>query len=312
MLFDFVYQVYIMVGYCCRGVKVNGCIVLLIYCLCSGDCVEILIGKEVDLCCDWLMLVNGFLVSNCLCEKVCSWFYKLDCVCNVQVGCELFECELKWLGLQYVDLVVVVKKFYVDSVDDLYIQVVLGDIGLNQVSCVLLEVECVVSQFVFVLVLSWLIVCCENLGKFKFIVQGVGNLLVQLVCCCQLVVGELIVGYLICSWGVIVYCVDCVVLVWLVVSSLQCILLVEWGQVGGGYEVDVVVDVVDCCWLLKDIINLIVQEDVYVFDIYSDNVCNSGCVYLWLCLKVSDYGQLLMLLGKFDVLLGVSEVCCFG
>ena len=72
------------------------------------------------------------------------------------------------------------------------------------------------------------------------------------------------------------------------------------------------VDAVDRRWLLKDITNLIAQEDAYVLDIHSDNVRNSGRAHLRLRLKVSDYGQLSTLLGKLDALPGVSEARRLG
>ncbi|MDH1663387.1 HD domain-containing protein, partial [Stenotrophomonas sp. GD03777] len=126
---DFAYQVHTMVGHRCRGAKVNGRIVPLTYRLRSGDRVEILTGKEADPRRDWLMPANGFLASNRSREKVRSWFHKLDRARNVQAGRELLERELKRLGLQHADLAVAAKKFHADSVDDLYIQVALGDTG---------------------------------------------------------------------------------------------------------------------------------------------------------------------------------------
>ena len=127
----FAYQVHTMVGHRCRGAKVNGRIVPLTYRLRSGDRVEILTGKEADPRRDWLMPANGFLASNRSREKVRSWFHKLDRARNVQAGRELLERELKRLGLQHSDLAVAAKKFHADSVDDLYIQVALGDTGPN-------------------------------------------------------------------------------------------------------------------------------------------------------------------------------------
>jgi GTP pyrophosphokinase len=126
------------------------------------------------------------------------------------------------------------------------------------------------------------------------------------------VAGEPIVGYLTRSRGVTVHRADCAALARLAAASPQRILPVEWGQAGGGYEVDVVVDAVDRRWLLKDITNLIAQEDAYVLDIHSDNVRNSGRAHLRLRLKVSDYGQLSTLLGKLDALPGVSEARRLG
>ncbi|MFX1723675.1 bifunctional (p)ppGpp synthetase/guanosine-3',5'-bis(diphosphate) 3'-pyrophosphohydrolase [Stenotrophomonas sp. AS1] len=308
---DFAYHVHTMVGHRCRGAKVNGRIVPLTYRLRSGDRVEILTGKEADPRRDWLLASSGFLASNRSREKVRGWFHKLDRARNVQAGRELLERELKRLGLQHADLAIAVKKFHADSVDDLYIQVALGDTGPNQVSRALLEAERAASQPA-VPAMPRPTARRDSVRSANFTVQGVGNLLVQLARCCQPVAGEPIVGYLTRARGVTVHRTDCAALARLAAASPQRILPVEWGQAGGGYEVDVVVDAVDRRWLLKDITNLIAQEDAYVLDIHSDNVRNSGRAHLRLRLKVSDYGQLSTLLGKLDALPGVSEARRLG
>ncbi len=161
-----------------------------------------------------------------------SWFHKLDRARNVQAGRELLERELKRLGLQHSDLAVAAKKFHADSVDDLYIQVALGDTGPNQVSRTLLEAERAASQPAPAPALPRPTARRENLGKSKFTVQGVGNLLVQLARCCQPVAGEPIVGYLTRSRGVTVHRADCAALARLAATSPQRILPVEWGQAG--------------------------------------------------------------------------------
>lgn len=308
---DFAYHVHTMVGHRCRGAKVNGRIVPLTYRLRSGDRVEILTGKEADPRRDWLLTSNGYLASNRSREKVRGWFHKLDRARNVQAGRDLLDRELKRLGLQHADLGIAAKKFHADSVDDLYIQVALGDTGPNQVSRTLLEAERAASQPA-VPALPRPTARRGSLDTSKFTVQGVGNLLVQLARCCQPVAGEPIIGYLTRTRGVTVHRTDCAALARLSAANPQRILPVEWGQAGGGYEVDVVVDAVDRRWLLKDITNLIAQEDAYVLDIHSDNVRDSGRAHLRLRLKVSDYGQLSTLLGKLDALPGVSEARRLG
>jgi GTP pyrophosphokinase len=90
------------------------------------------------------------------------------------------------------------------------------------------------------------------------------------------------------------------------------VLPVEWGKLGGSYEVDVLIRAVDRRWLLKDITNLIAQEEAHVLEINSDNVRDSGRAQLRLRLKVADYGQLATLLGKLDALPGVNEVRRLG
>jgi len=306
---DFAYHVHTMVGHRCRGAKVNGRIVPLTYKLRSGDRVEILTAKEADPRRDWLLPANGFLASGRSRDKVRAWFHKLDRTRNVQAGRELLDRELKRLGLQQADLMVAARRFHADSIDDLYIQVALGDTGPSQVSRALLEAERAQQQPPPP---PRPTARRTGLGRSKFTVEGVGNLLVQLARCCQPVAGEPIVGYLTQSRGVTVHRADCAALARLAAANPQRVLPVEWGQAGGGYEVDVQVRAVDRRYLLKDITNLIAQEDAHVLEINSDNVRDSGQAQLRLRLKVSDYGQLSTLLGKLDALPGVHQVRRLG
>jgi GTP pyrophosphokinase len=308
---DFAYHVHTMVGHRYRGAKVNGRIVPLAYKLRSGDRVEILTAKEADPKRDWLLASNGFLASTRSREKVRNWFHKLDRTRNVQAGRELLDRELKRLGLQQADLMIAAKKFHADSVDDLYIQVALGDTGPNQVSRALSEAERAASQPA-VPAMPRPTARRDSIGKSDFTVQGVGNLLVQLARCCQPVAGEPIQGYLTQTRGVTVHRVDCPAMARLAAAHPQRVLPVEWGRAGSGYEVDVIVRAMDRRWLLKDITNLIAQEDAYVLEINSDNTRDSGRAQLRLRLKVNDYGQLSNLLGKLDALPGVSEARRLG
>lgn len=305
---DFAYHVHTMVGHRCRGAKVNGRIVPLNHKLRSGDRVEILTSKEADPRRDWLMASNGYLASGRSRDKVRAWFHKLDRARNVQAGRELLERELKRLGLHQADLSPVAKKFHADGIDDLYIQVALGDVGPSQIGRALHEIERAASLPPAAPTVPRALKRIAGVkDKSKFTVQGVGNLLVQLARCCQPVAGEPISGYLTRLRGVTVHRSDCPALARLAAANPQRILPVEWGQAGGGYEVDVQVSAMDRKWLLKDVTTLIAQEDAYVLDIRTENTQASGLTHLHLRLRVADYGQLSTLLGKLDALPGVEE-----
>ncbi|MCC4597960.1 bifunctional (p)ppGpp synthetase/guanosine-3',5'-bis(diphosphate) 3'-pyrophosphohydrolase [Xanthomonas campestris pv. phormiicola] len=308
---DFAYHVHTMVGHRCRGAKVNNRIVPLTHKLRSGDRVEILTGKEAEPRRDWLLPANGYLASGRSRDKVRAWFHKLDRARNVQAGKDLLERELKRLGLQHADLLPAAKKFHADGIEELYIQVALGDVGPSQVGRALHEAERAAAQPAAP-ALPRPTARRGGLAKSKFTVQGVGNLLVQLARCCQPVAGEPIAGYLTRTRGVTVHRVDCASFARLAAGNPQRVLPVEWGQAGGGYEVDVLVRAMDRRWLLKDITNLIAQEDAHVLEINSDNVRDSGRTQLRLRLKVGDYGQLSTLLGKLDALPGVDEARRLG
>ncbi|MBA3929630.1 MAG: GTP diphosphokinase [Xanthomonas sp.] len=305
---DFAYHVHTMVGHRTRGAKVNGRIVPLNHVLRSGDRVEIMTSKEPEPRRDWLLQANGFLASGRSRDKVRAWFHKLDRARNLQAGRELLDKELKRLGLHHADLTGAAKKFHADSVEDLYIQVALGDVGPHQVGRALHEEQRAAAEpdTVSLPVLRPPRRVAKP-GKSKFTVQGVGNLLVQLAKCCQPVPGEPIAGYLTRVRGVTVHRADCAAFARLAATSPQRVLPVEWGQAGGGYEVDVQVTALDRKWLLKDITTLIAQEEANVLDINSQGNRASGRVHLRLRLKVADFGQLSTLLGKLDALPGVED-----
>jgi len=304
---DFAYHVHTMVGHRTRGAKVNGRIVPLGHQLRSGDRVEILTARTGEPRRDWLLASNGFLASGRARDKVRAWFHKLDRARNVQAGREVLERELKRLGLHQADLAAAAKRFHAESIDDLYIQVALGDVGPSQIGRALHEEQRAAAEPAVPVPARRLARPPAPASASKFTVEGVGNLLVQLARCCQPVAGEPIAGYLTRGRGVTVHRERCPALQRLAAANPQRVLPVEWGAAGGGYEVDVQIKALDRKWLLKDITTLIAQENVHVTDIQSDNVRNSGRALLRLRLKVSDYGQLSTLLGKLDALPGVEQ-----
>ena len=307
---DFAYHVHTMVGHRYKGAKVNGRIVPLGHHLRSGDRVEIMTGKEPDPKRDWLLPANGFLASGRSRDKVRAWFHKLDRSRNLQAGRELLERELKRLGLHQAELAPVARRVHAESVDDLYIQVALGDVGPNQVVRVLHELQHA-AEPATPAVSRPSPRRAPRKDPAGFTVQGVGNLLVQLARCCQPVPGEPIAGYLTRSRGVTVHRAGCASFARLAAAQPQRVLPVEWGSSGGGYEVDVAITGVDRKWLLKDVTTLVAQEDAHLSDIRSE-VGSNGRAQLQLKLRVSDYGQLSTLLGKLDALPGVEQARRLG
>lgn len=307
---DFAYHVHTMVGHRCRGAKVNGRIVPLTYRLRSGDRVEIMTGKEPDPKRDWLLPSAGYLASARSREKVRNWFHKLDRARNIEAGRELLDKELRRLGLMQADLGKVLARFRAESVEELLIQVALGDTGPSGISRALLEADKPVEPAAPAMPRPTARPVRNDTTSFT--IEGVGNLLVQLGKCCRPVAGEPIAGYLTLNRGVTVHRVDCSAFARLGALHPERVMPVEWGRPDSGYEADVQILAVDRRWLLKDITNLIAQEDAFVLSINSDNVRGSGQALLKLRLKVTDYGQLSSLLGKIDALPGVDEVRRLG
>ena len=307
---DFAYHVHTMVGHRCRGAKVDGRIVPLDYKLRSGERVEILTGKTAEPRRDWLVAANGFLASGRSREKVRNWFHKLDRARNLQAGRDLLEKELRRLSLLSADLHPVLGRFNAANVDELYLLVALGDVGPHQVGRALLDLERGRQE-----------VAAGEHGRVDvaksarqpkpdgsaFTVVGVGNLLVQIARCCQPLPGEAIAGYLTRGRGVSVHRADCAAFLRLAAAQSARVLPVEWGRSGGGHVANALVDALDRRWLLKDLTNLIAQDDAHVLAIHSEHA-DGGHVRLRLQLRVRDHEQLTRLLGRIDNLPGVEQV----
>jgi len=306
---DFAYHVHTMVGHRCRGAKVDGRIVPLTYTLGSGERVEILTGKHAEPRRDWLIAANGYLISPRSREKVRAFFHKLERERNLAAGRELLERELRRLGLMQADLAPVLARFNVSSVDDLMVLLALGDIGPHQVARALLELERAAEPAPAPLTprLPRLPRKLPKPAQSAFTVVGVGNLLTQIAKCCHPLPGEAIVGYLTKTRGVSVHRQDCASLQRLAAQHPQRVLPVDWGgNDGGGHEVDVIIEAVDRRHLLKDVSNLIAQEDAHVLSIRSEPGRHAQ-VRLNVQLRLKDYAQLSRLLGKLDGLPGVER-----
>ncbi len=307
---DFAYHVHTEVGHRCRGAKVDGRIVTLDHALHSGDRVEIMVAKTGEPRRDWLVASRGFLASARSREKVRNWFNKLDRTRNVQAGRDLLDRELKRAGVQHLDPLPALHKFNAANLEELQVQVALGDVGPQQVVRVLLEHERARNEPASDHSLrpprppQYANAPRADAG---FTVVGIDNLLTQIARCCQPLPGEAIAGYLTRGRGVSVHRADCATFRRLEAAQPQRALPVEWGRHGPQSEAMVLVDALDRKWLLKDVTNLIAQEDTHMLEIHSETVRGGGRVRLRLRLRVADHDHLSRLLGKLDGLPGVER-----
>ncbi|MFZ1624356.1 MAG: bifunctional (p)ppGpp synthetase/guanosine-3',5'-bis(diphosphate) 3'-pyrophosphohydrolase [Gammaproteobacteria bacterium] len=304
---DFAYQVHTEVGHRCRGAKVDGRIVPLTHKLHSGDRVEILTAKTAEPSRDWLQAGGGFLASSRSREKVRNWFNKLDRARNLQAGRELLDRSLRRMGLLQVDLQPVLGKFNAHDVDELLVLVALGYIGPHQVGRALLDIESAGEEPVRDAAPSAPAKpATPGSAAGKVTVQGVDNLLAHVARCCQPLPGEPIAGYLTQGRGVSVHRPDCAAFLRMAGLQPARVLPVEWGVRSGGHDVAVRIDAIDRNGLLKDVTNLLAQLKVHVLSVDSTPIRGGyGQVRIALQVRVADYGQLGLLLGRIEALAGV-------
>lgn len=132
-----------------------------------------------------------------------------------------------------------------------------------------------------------------------------------IVCCCQLILGDEIVGFIIQGCGIFVYCVDCDQLVELQLYVLECIVDVVWGESYlVGYLLVVRVEVNDCSGLLCDIIIIFVNEKVNVLGVVSCSDICQQLVIIDMIIEIYNLQVLGWVFGKFNQVLDVIDVCC--
>ena len=235
-----------------------------------------------------------------------AWFNKLDRARNLQAGRELLDRDLRRMGLLHADLQPVLGKFNVSTVDDLLVLVALGDVGPNQVGRALLDLEKPVEEPAPPPVAAPSKAATSAAGTVT--VQGVDNLLAQVARCCQPLPGEPIVGYLTRARGVSVHRPDCASFLRLAGKQPARVLPVEWGARSGGHEVAIRIEAVDRKWLLKDITTLVAQLGIHVLGLHSEQVRDGhGRVRLNVRVRVGDYGQLGLLLGRLEAMAGIES-----
>jgi GTP pyrophosphokinase len=300
---DFAYTVHTDVGHRTRGAKVNGRIVSLNFQPASGDRIEILTGKTKEPRRDWLSAHHGFLNTHRAQQKVRTWFKRVDHDANIAAGRVILERELKRLAMHNVDLDTLPPIFGQKNLDDFLVALALGEITAGHVARALHEAMAPPPETAPAPVMR-----APKRGKDAVTIEGVGNLLTTLARCCQPLPGDPIVGYITRGKGVSIHRADCASFARLRARDANRAIDVEWGtQRDAAYEVDVLVKGYDRKWLHKDVTNIIAAANVHMIAANARVDSASGLATMNFALRVADYEQLSMLLGRLSGVPNVIE-----
>lgn len=272
MLIDFVYYLYSDVGYCCCGVWVDGVMVLLNIMFKNGQIVEIIMVKSgfgVGLLCDWFSV--DYMVSLCMCFKICVWFNVIEQQEIFFVGCGLLEKILQCEGKIVVNFEELVQKLGFVKVDDLCLVLVKEEFSLWYVEQVLYQGEekkFEIDDEVFIMCKSCVLSIVQGV-KLGVLVVGIDGFLIQLVCCCKLVLLDVIVGFVMCGKGVFIYWVNCKNFVEMSLYVFEWVIQIIWGVLVCDivYLVDIFVLVSDCQGLLCDIFDIFLCDKINVIGV---------------------------------------------
>ncbi len=206
---DFAYNVHTAIGNKCVGAKINNKMVPLETKLNTGDYVEIITSPtSKGPSRDWLRFVKTSQAKS----KIKAFFKKELKEENIRRGHDMLEKEAKIRGYVLGNLMVpkwldvIMQRYSIASVDDLYASVGYGGFTVNQILSKLIDfykkeerakAPAKVSQ------------SRRQLSTNGVIVKGHDDLLVRISKCCNPVPGDDIVGFISRGRGVAIHRKDC-------------------------------------------------------------------------------------------------------
>jgi GTP pyrophosphokinase len=298
---DFAYHVHTEIGHRCRGAKINGKLVSLDYVLETGNQVEILTAKRGGPSRDWLNPNLGLVRTSRARSKIKQWFKQQDRESNLSQGKTLLEKEFKRLGLKNVEVEEILPELAIKTMDDLYVAIGCGDIGVGRVVNKLAEKEeeQLDSEFELDLVEAPSSIVPSDTVK----VMGLKGIATTMAKCCNPMPGDEIVGYVTRGRGATIHRQDCPNI--LRVTEKERLIKVSWGQPGKTFTVPVQIKAYDRQGLMADISNIISDENVNLIDMSLK--MNQHLAVIKLILGVQGISQLSRILTRIENLPNVFE-----
>ena len=304
---DFAYHIHTDVGHRCRGAKVNGHMVPLIYTLKTGDRVEVLTVKEGGPSRDWLSPHLGYLRTSKARSKVQSWFNLQNYESNVAAGRQTLEREFQRLGLNDVNYEKLAARFHHEKVDDFLVALGRGEIKSPQILSA-------VQELVEPSLRETKPVFAPRPHETRktpsgVSIQGVGNLLTRMAKCCNPLPGDAIVGFITRGQGITVHRQDCANALRHHNENEERLIEVSWGADSGQtYPVDVDILAHERSGLLRDITGLLANEKVNVLAVNTQTDKKQHVAHMIFTLEIQDVEVLSRILALLDQIPNVFEV----
>ena len=298
---DFAYHVHTEIGNRCRGAKINGKLVSLDYILETGNQVEVLTAKRGGPSRDWLNPNLGLVRTSRARAKIKQWFKRQDREINLTQGRAILEKEFKRLGLKNIELADYLTDLNVKSIEDLYVAIGCGDIGVGRVVNRIAESEEEELEEEFELALME--APQYVLPSDTVVVMGLKGIATTMAKCCNPMPGDEIIGYITRGRGATIHRQDCPNI--LRVTEKERLVKVSWGQPGKTFTVPVQLKAYDRQGLMSDISNVLTEENVNVIDMSMK--MNQHLAVIKLVLGVKGINQLSRILTRLEGLPNIFE-----
>ena len=300
---DFAYQIHTQVGHRCRGAKVDGRIVPLTYTVRSGDRIDVLTTRHPRPSRDWLNPNLGYLGSARSRAKVRHWFKHQDRERNVADGQEIWDREVKRLGVGQPPREALAERFNATRFEDFLAALGRGDVSVPQLAGALQPYLPAPPP-----------PPAPKLAKRRrkrtgdVRISGIGDLLTQMAQCCKPLPNDPIVGYITRGRGVSIHRADCRNVLNLAGSERARLIDVTWsGGVEESYPVEIAVEAYDRKGLLRDVTAVVSNEAVNIVAIESRTDAPAHIVDIRITVEVRDIEQLSRILDRLAQLPNVSD-----
>ena len=299
---DFAYQIHTEVGHRCRGAKVGGRIVPLTYTVRTGDRIEVLTTRHPRPSRDWLNPNLGYLGSARSRAKVRHWFKHQDRERNVADGQEIWDRELKRLGVGDPPREALAERFHAARFEDFLAALGRGDVSVPQLAGALQPYLPAPPP------------PAPKLAKRRrrrtgdVRISGVGDLLTQMAQCCKPLPNDPITGYITRGRGVSIHRADCRNVLGLAGAERARLIDVAWSA--GAEEtwpVEIAVEAYDRKGLLRDATTVVSNEGVNIVAMDSQTDPGTHVVGMRITLEVRDVEQLSRVLGRLAQLPNVFD-----
>ncbi len=317
---DFAYRIHTDVGHRCVGAKVNGKIVPLDYHLKTGEIVEVLTSsssKGPGM--DWLNITK----SNQAKSKIKAWFKKEKRHDNIEKGKELIDKECKRQGVNFGKIAkgeileVLLKKYNLNNLDDLYVAVSIGAVTSYSVVNKLLGFIKSQESEKEEVNLEQLKQQLQNAVKVKkksnspgVKVKGIDNVLVRFAKCCNPVPGDSIIGYITKGRGVSVHRKDCENVNALILNDGNRIVEVKWEEENSRkseYITEIEVRAENRNGLLAELMEAIIDTKIALYAVNA-KTAKSNVAIITIKLRIADIERLKEVMRKMRKLTGVIAV----
>ena len=305
---DFAYAIHTEVGHRCQGARVNGRLVSLDHALENGDQVEIITAKRGGPSRDWLVADLGFVHTSRARTKIRQWFRAQDRNQNIERGRDLVDKELRRLGLEKKSSDVA-TLFRLDNPDEFFARVGMGDIQPSTVGQRLAAKLVDVDQEQE-LELPPPTSAPPPDRPTGVRVASVGDLMTKLAPCCTPAPGDPIIGYITRGRGVTIHRQDCPNVVKAIAASeeeKQRLIEVSWGEEQKTYPVRVSIRAYDRRRLLRDIIEVLSNEEVSMSGANMATQREKNLATFSVVLELTDISQLSRVLSRLEQVPSVLE-----